>query len=661
MAEQVQIDLLINTGSSPKNLGEVKQSIKDINKAISEVEFGSENFKKLDAVLKNNRETVRNLKKEYDTMQNISIFAKSISSAFGIATSAVGLFGDENKELNETLTKVASAFALVQSIQQFTEGLKLAESANKALNASLLLNPYVIITASIVAAAAALYYFSTAGKTVEKTNEEVTESLQKLKQSYEFVNDEIERKYKLLNSTTTDPIKLAENEVKKIGEQIIALKEKYKIEFEIVELQKKSKKNLEEYPEEYNKLLDLTNDLKIAENKLNIERLELAKKTKEEKDKIRKQQEDDDKALLDELYKANVDFAEKELENYKKSLEEKAKENERLEKNFIIETKEGIEERLTLYDLESEKRIDDLRKSGLSEIEIQKIISDGRIKIIEEENEKIKKSQQEQTKLISDKAKADLNELSTYMQATAQLVTSVGDLINQTIQQQVDERIAMYEKESNKATETYQAQLDQNLISQEEYNSLVASSERNLAKERRKEQHKAFVANKAIALVNASIATALSVIQMLANPGGIPGVVLAALAAATGVVSIATIAAQKEPAYAKGGVFTAATGGMVTGNGTGTSDSVNARLSNGESVINARSTTAFSPILSAINQLGGGIAFPGQKPIQRQPNGVSSNVVSNNNDSMNISVSISEAEVTRVQSKVKKTNNRRIL
>lgn len=52
-----------------------------------------------------------------------------------------------------------------------------------------------------------------------------------------------------------------------------------------------------------------------------------------------------------------------------------------------------------------------------------------------------------------------------------------------------------------------------------------------------------------------------------------------------------------------------AQGGLVTGDGTGTSDSIPARLSNGESVINARSTKMFMPLLSAINQAGGGASF----------------------------------------------------
>lgn len=50
-----------------------------------------------------------------------------------------------------------------------------------------------------------------------------------------------------------------------------------------------------------------------------------------------------------------------------------------------------------------------------------------------------------------------------------------------------------------------------------------------------------------------------------------------------------------------------ASGGLVTGPGTGTSDSIPAQLSNGESVITARATSMFAPILSSFNQMGGGV------------------------------------------------------
>lgn len=58
---------------------------------------------------------------------------------------------------------------------------------------------------------------------------------------------------------------------------------------------------------------------------------------------------------------------------------------------------------------------------------------------------------------------------------------------------------------------------------------------------------------------------------------------------------------QSQATYSKGGI--------VRGAGSGTSDEIPARLSNGESVINARGTAAYAPILDAINRSTGGNAI----------------------------------------------------
>jgi hypothetical protein len=57
------------------------------------------------------------------------------------------------------------------------------------------------------------------------------------------------------------------------------------------------------------------------------------------------------------------------------------------------------------------------------------------------------------------------------------------------------------------------------------------------------------------------------------------------------------------------GAFSFATGGHVSGPGTGTSDSIPARLSNGEFVVNAAATAQNRPLLEAMN---GGRGTPGQ-------------------------------------------------
>jgi len=98
-----------------------------------------------------------------------------------------------------------------------------------------------------------------------------------------------------------------------------------------------------------------------------------------------------------------------------------------------------------------------------------------------------------------------------------------------------------------------------------------------------------------------------------------------ALNTASGAIGIASIIAQASKSIAeinntksdaetpgKTAPSKFATGGMVTGMGTSTSDSIMARLSNGESVINAKSTAMFGNLLSNINQAGGGVAFGNQ-------------------------------------------------
>ncbi|WCS27784.1 hypothetical protein LOK46_13470 [Methylobacterium sp. NMS14P] len=63
-------------------------------------------------------------------------------------------------------------------------------------------------------------------------------------------------------------------------------------------------------------------------------------------------------------------------------------------------------------------------------------------------------------------------------------------------------------------------------------------------------------------------------------------------------------------ANAKNGAPVYATGGWVSGPGTGTSDSIAARLSNGEFVVNAASARIYGPLLEAMNDNAGAFAMP---------------------------------------------------
>jgi hypothetical protein len=114
---------------------------------------------------------------------------------------------------------------------------------------------------------------------------------------------------------------------------------------------------------------------------------------------------------------------------------------------------------------------------------------------------------------------------------------------------------------------------------------------------------------KALALFNIGLDTAKAIAAIPAmSTQGDPYTY--ALRVATAVASVLTTIAkarqmlskEKEP---KAPSF--ASGGTVSGPGSGTSDSVPAMLSNGESVMTAVATRMFAPLLSTLNQVGGGV------------------------------------------------------
>ncbi|MBU3807295.1 MAG: hypothetical protein H9802_02525 [Candidatus Phocaeicola faecipullorum] len=116
-------------------------------------------------------------------------------------------------------------------------------------------------------------------------------------------------------------------------------------------------------------------------------------------------------------------------------------------------------------------------------------------------------------------------------------------------------------------------------------------------------ENEAFVGlSKMLALAEIAINTGTAIAKMTAveSGKGIVGLVTMATGIATIIANMANaIKVVKSAKFA--------TGGLVTGPGTGTSDSIPAMLSNGESVMTARTTSMFAPILSSFNQMGGGV------------------------------------------------------
>ncbi len=99
--------------------------------------------------------------------------------------------------------------------------------------------------------------------------------------------------------------------------------------------------------------------------------------------------------------------------------------------------------------------------------------------------------------------------------------------------------------------------------------------------------------------VNTGVALAAGIkqAQSVPFPGNIAAIATTVTQILAGIAS--AIKTVKSAKFAKGG--------LVTGAGSDTSDSIPAQLSNGESVLTASATRMFAPALSAFNQIGGGV------------------------------------------------------
>jgi hypothetical protein len=163
------------------------------------------------------------------------------------------------------------------------------------------------------------------------------------------------------------------------------------------------------------------------------------------------------------------------------------------------------------------------------------------------------------------------------------------------------------------------------------------------------------IAGKAFAIAKATIDTYQSAVAAYKSLAGIPiigpalGAIAAAAAVASGIATVKKIVAVQVPNAPAGAgpalsstpsgpaerpgvvnvaaspasspAIRAADGGLIRGPGTERSDSIPAMLSDGEFVVNARSTRLFQPILSAINASAdipgfamGGLATKSDRP-----------------------------------------------
>lgn len=412
---------------------------------------------------------------------------------------------------------------------------------------------------------------------------------------------------------------------------------------------------LTEYQDKRGELLgrevSLANEIKSAEK----ERVDAAKEAKQVELEAVRAAED---AML-ALVKDKREQARKEIElNYSRQIED-LQIRLKQEENLTVKAREAINSQIV--SLEQQKNVE-LQK--LSDEELQREI-DERTKLISLQLEAVKEGSEQEYQLRLQQLAAQRDAELSDKELTEQMKLAIVDKYNklfddlalqheqdisakqqeavrlrmeneimqmqqsgaselEILQAQASQKLELLNSIQQQEGESEQEFLNRKLLANQEYiDAKQAISEKEIEIEQTKfeaietitsglssafdalgESNRGFaILSKTLALAEIAINTGKAIAAGVAQAQSVPFPANIAAIATT----IATILTNITTAIntVKSAKF--ATGGLVTGPGTGTSDSVPAQLSNGESVITARATSMFAPILSSFNMMGGGV------------------------------------------------------
>lgn len=401
-------------------------------------------------------------------------------------------------------------------------------------------------------------------KAEEKKAKEETDRLEKQRQERERYNAELEKIDTDYNKTEVERI------AKGYDDKIAIIKKGFA-----------GRKTLSE--QEKNLLLILEQEKQLAINKVIEDGEEKRKiKEKEKQAKALKEKEDAFNAEIaanNTLEKLEVDRVNRTVKNE----EEKQKQILQIRLKYLQANLAVTE---ALFKADGELSNEELQKLTLLRSEIENIIA-----LINGAASKGKKQ------TFAEALGIDQETLSNAI-VTAQALSQVLSEITNAINAQYESRKRSVEQ----AKEAELAAIDEIDTTEEDRQRRIKNAEKQAAKAAYQIELEQFKANKALSITQTIISTAQAIMNALATAGNVyAGVALSIAAAATGAIQLGVISATKPPEPPK-----FATGVIgLNGPGTETSDSIPAYLSKGESVMTAKATKVFAPMLAQMEMAVG--------------------------------------------------------
>ena len=434
----------------------------------------------------------------------------------------------------------------------------------------------------------------------------------KLRQDFEQEQKEINA-LKLKNQTINGILVSAEDLRSKL---LLQAKENYQKKLKALEEQ-----DFQRFKDQTDKTVDLNTQFILKLNQLTAESIEDAY---EKKKAQRTNQYIDEVQDLKKLEQSLVDSykeiikqypaAREDMENGIAIIIEKAKIAQRLisenaDRDLAAIDKEAAKDReaTLMKQLDNELRILELRGQVLNQ-KTQAYFRN-QTELLEKTYEKEKLLQEQNFAELLDKAKDDAEEYEKIEKQKAEVLLGIEKKYQEDKKNLKQQEIAAYGEVASATINSFAAITG----------ALAAGYD-----EEAKTSKKAFEQRKKLQIATALMSAASGVIQILTQPSTLPSpfdwIVKVANAAALGITTAINIANIKKTKFegTEGGGEAAggnrmgrgyADGGIVRGPGTSKSDSIPARLSNGEAVMTSGAVTMFAPLLSMMNQMGGGTSF----------------------------------------------------
>lgn len=307
--------------------------------------------------------------------------------------------------------------------------------------------------------------------------------------------------------------------------------------------------------------------------------------------------------------------------------EEKIKREEEYYKNMLETVEKGSKEeynlKIKLINNEYQLELEEARRKVMSEEEKNNLLNSITEKFYQKQEDARKeyhnKLIEEQEKAIGEKFKKSALEIelngdnedgeSKELQLLRLRLEEKQALL-ESAQQKEGETIEAFElrklellKNVNEAKKNLKSGvIEEDIKSLENFGNAISTAQ-SLAEAFSGKSKTLAQASKALALAEIAINSGVAVAKAIKSSADVPFPAnLAAIGTAVSTVLAGITSATKTVNSAK-----FADGGLVQGAGSGTSDSIPAHLSNGESVLTASATSMFAPALSAFNQIGGGV------------------------------------------------------